>query len=93
MIVSRGKKRPGEHICVVERVDFDAKLVHTVEGNARGIGPDGEVFEGVIKRTRPWPKSKGGLGRRRSMKCPVSGLSQSAEIIWAYRPLAEDIVT
>lgn len=90
VIVTRGKKKQGEHICIVERVDLDTKLVHTVEGNARGIGPDGEVYEGVIKRTRPWPRGLGGLGIR-NMRCPVSGLRQSAEIVWAYRPLKEDL--
>jgi|ETNvirnome_2_130_1030620.scaffolds.fasta_scaffold03141_8 hypothetical protein len=92
VIVTRGKKKQGEHICLVERVDLDAKLVHTIEGNARGRGGDGEVFEGVIRRTRPWPKALGGWGRRGKMRCPVSGLSQSSDIVWAYRPLAEDLV-
>lgn len=91
LVVSRGKKKQGEHICLVERVDHEAKLIHTIEGNARGVGPDGTVYEGVVKRTRPWPKSKGGLGRRANMRCPVSGLSQTYEGIWAYRPLDDDL--
>jgi hypothetical protein len=91
VIVTRGKKKQGEHICIVERVDLDAKLVHTIEGNARGRGPDGEVFEGVIKRTRPWSVGAGGFGRRAKMTCPVSGLKQTSEIVWAYRPGAEDL--
>jgi len=90
VVVSRGKKRQGEHICIVEHVNHAAKLVHTIEGNAKGLGPDGTVFEGVIKRTRPWPRANGGLGRRSGQTCPVSGLRQSAEIVGAYRPLPED---
>lgn len=92
LVVGRGKKRQGAHICIVERVDEQAKLIHTIEGNAKGIGPDGRVFEGFVKRTRPWQRSKGGLGRRWKMRCPVSGLRQTYEAMWAYRPLAEDLI-
>jgi hypothetical protein len=91
VVVSAGRKRQGEHICIVDRVDLDAKLVHTIEGNARGVLGDGTVGEGVIKRTRPWSRGAGGWGVRPNMRCPVSGLRQSAEIAHAYRPVAGDL--
>jgi len=75
VVVGNGKKRWGDHICLVERVQ--GGLVYTIEGNARGVGPDGDTFEGVVKRTRPPQKSRA--------RCPVSGLRQAYEVMWAYR--------
>lgn len=81
---ARGGKRWGDHICLVERVDRDAGLIHTVEGNASGWVPGGvkgdeaACREGVIRRTRP-------LGRASRALCPVSGLKQTAGAFAVYR--------
>jgi hypothetical protein len=42
----------GAHITICESVDFENGEVHSIEGNARGVGPDGERYEGVVKQTR-----------------------------------------
>ena len=47
--------RWGAHITVCERVDGDAHRVLTIEGNARGTGPDGSRYSGVIRQARPFP--------------------------------------
>lgn len=87
-IVSNGAKPEGEHVITIERIRGDG-LIDTIEGNARGIGPTGEIFEGLVRRTRPLPRTAGGPGRSRE-KCPVSGLGQSMELIHVYRFLPED---
>lgn len=89
VVVSRGVKAAGEHICIVEELGPEPGLLTTIEGNARGLGPDGEIFEGVIRRTRPLPAAAGGPGRS-SAKCPLSGLSQTYEVAHAYRFAPED---
>lgn len=81
---ARGGKVWGDHICVVERVDADAGLIHTVEGNARGWvaggakGDPDACREGVIRRTRPMRPGRRG-------PCHVSGLRQSAHALCVYR--------
>lgn len=44
------RKRYGDHITIVERVD--ELLVTTIEGNGHGRLPDGSSGEGVVRRTR-----------------------------------------
>lgn len=43
----------GHHGCLVERVDPIAQVAHTFEGNATGTGPDGTVYQGVVRGVRP----------------------------------------
>jgi hypothetical protein len=43
----------GSHVTLVERWDPVASVLHTIEGNATGIGPDGSRRQGVIKHQRP----------------------------------------
>lgn len=40
----------GHHVTLVERVE--GATAYTVEGNATGTGPDGTIYQGVIRRTR-----------------------------------------
>lgn len=81
---ARGGEPWGDHICMVERVDRSAGLIHTVEGNARGWvtgaakGDPDACREGVIRRTRP-------LRPGRHAPCPVSGLKQGAHAFAVYR--------
>jgi len=42
----------GNHVTIAETVDEDG--VHTLEGNARGNGVNGERYEGVIRSFRPF---------------------------------------
>ena len=50
--VSPGAKKWGSHITIVESVDLALGVVNTIEGNAKGLGPDGQRYEGVIKQKR-----------------------------------------
>lgn len=50
---SRGALDCGTHVALVERWDPVAGVLHTVEGNATGLGPDGSRYQGVVKQTRP----------------------------------------
>jgi hypothetical protein len=47
-----GKKGYGTHICLVESYDPVTGVLNTIEGNARGLGPNGERQQGVIKTSR-----------------------------------------
>ncbi len=82
LVVGDGKVVRGTHITIVERVE--GSIVFTIEGNARGVLPDGTVGEGVIRRTRMIGKAS------RSARCEVSGLSMTMRALHAYRPLPED---
>lgn len=42
----------GNHIVLVTSAPDDMGLFNTIEGNAHGEGPDGDMIEGVIKRQR-----------------------------------------
>ena len=93
MVGARRKRKgrvlvEGEHFAMVEHVE--GGMVHTIEGNAIGLGPDGRVFEGVIRRTRPLPKSAGGPGWSSAARCTVSGERQLMEVMHAVRFGAED---
>lgn len=87
-------KRFGTHICVaVAGYDGGAVrsgVVHTVEGNARGVMPDGGIAEGVVRRSRPLSKKHGGPGFGGT--CAESGLGQWAEVMHVYRPTEDDRV-
>jgi len=48
---------PGKHGTVVE--SFDGKTFLTIEGNARGLGPDGKSRQGVVRASRPLGLTKG----------------------------------
>lgn len=48
MIVGGIGTGPGKHITMIDRVT-DGQI-HTVEGNARGNGPDGKRRQGVVRR-------------------------------------------
>lgn len=45
-------KVAGSHITICAEVAADGKSIYTFEGNARGAGPDGKRYEGVIKQQR-----------------------------------------
>ena len=51
------------HGTLVREVDWGRGEILTVEGNAKGVQPDGEVREGVVHQRRPLPRS--GLPARR----------------------------
>lgn len=72
----KGSKRWGSHITICDSFDAAAAVVHTVEGNARGTGPDGARFEGVIRQDRSLPKP--GLS------------SRSYRVMHVVRPLPDD---
>lgn len=44
----------GQHITLVERWDAELGAMHTVEGNATGRGPDGTIYQGVVRQLRRW---------------------------------------
>lgn len=88
-VVSDGSLPEGEHIVFVAGV-LPGGVLLTIEGNARGLGPDGKVYEGVIKRTRPLPKRFGGPGINAKLRCPVSGRSQTTQVVHVYRFLDDD---
>lgn len=50
LIVGDGVPAYGDHITLVE--SFDGHAFHTIEGNGRGMGPDGKPRQGVVKATR-----------------------------------------
>lgn len=52
--------REGRHIGIVISVDPASGTISTFEGNARGKGPDGEQYWGVVQGTRkiPYPGQK-----------------------------------
>lgn len=52
VVVTRGKKRWGDHITICAEPPRDAKTYRTIEGNARGLGPTGKRYEGVVKNRR-----------------------------------------
>lgn len=66
----------GAHITICEEPDPAAGLVRTLEGNARGTGPDGSTYEGVIRQTRPL--ESGNLPK------------QKYRVMHVIRPLVED---
>ena len=69
-----GGKRWGAHITICD--EPAAGLVHTLEGNASGMGPHGDSHEGVIRQSRP---------------LPGSGLPPSRyRVMHVIRPLPED---
>ncbi len=43
----------GSHVTLVERYDPAQEMFLTLEGNARGIGPDGKNRQGVVRAARP----------------------------------------
>lgn len=88
-VVSDGSLAEGEHIVFVLDV-LPGGVLLTAEGNARGLGPDGKVYEGVVKRTRPLPKRFGGPGVNAKLRCPVSGRPQTMQVVHVYRFLDED---
>jgi hypothetical protein len=55
-IIGRGTARVpwGSHITLCDSVEPDGWL-RTYEGNARGVGPDGTTYEGVIRQRRALP--------------------------------------
>lgn len=48
----RSKWPYGHHVTMIERVEDD--VAYTVEGNATGRGPDGTIYQGVIKAQRKY---------------------------------------
>lgn len=89
VVGGEGGKSWGDHITIA--VEVHGGLIYTVEGNARGLLPDGSEGEGVIKRTRPLPKTAGGPGISNA-ECPVSGRPQSMEVMHVYRPRPADFI-
>ena len=63
--VTKARPRWGEHIVIAAGPatphDEDS-TIPTVEGNASGAGPSGEVHEGVIRRSRPCTPTTGAKG-------------------------------
>ena len=56
VIVGDKRKKCGNHITLCRGVDGDDVL--TFEGNARGPGPGGRNYEGVIRKRRPFDTPK-----------------------------------
>lgn len=50
MLVGGVATGPGKHVTMIESVDAENRI-HTLEGNARGLGPDGKRRQGVILRS------------------------------------------
>lgn len=50
--VKPGANKWGYHITIVEDVNLSLGTVNTFEGNAHGLGPDGQRYEGVVKQVR-----------------------------------------
>lgn len=90
VVVGDGGKREGDHIVTVIAVGEYPGLLTTIEGNASGLGPNGKVFEGVVKRTRALPARFGGPVHNPAIRCPISGLKLSARAMHAYRFLDDD---
>lgn len=67
----------GQHITICERFDAERGEVHTIEGNATGLLPDGTTAEGVIRRRRSLPRP---------------GLSDKSWVMHVIRPLADDFL-
>ncbi len=44
----------GNHITICKSVELATESITTLEGNAKGMGPDGAFYEGVISRARPF---------------------------------------
>ncbi len=44
---------PGKHVTLVEHFDEKDAVFHTIEGNGRGLGPDGKPRQGVVRARRP----------------------------------------
>lgn len=88
-IVSDGSLWYGEHITLVVEPPYEDSdgraLITTIEGNARGIGPNGDSYEGVIKRTRPLQPMPA------RARCPISGRKQVAHVINVFRFQPEDL--
>jgi len=53
MLVGKGK---GSHITLVFAVDGD--VIHSIEGNSTGTGPDGSRYEGVVRHDRARSEAK-----------------------------------
>jgi hypothetical protein len=67
-----GSKR-GKHIALCSAAPTE-KGVPTIEGNAKGKGPDGKTYEGVVRQFRPWKPKK----------------EKTYRPLLAYRPLPGD---
>ena len=54
VVYSSDQKTPhyGNHITIALSAPDDDGLFETIEGNAKGMGPDLDIREGVIKRKR-----------------------------------------
>jgi len=52
VVVTRGKKRWGDHITICLEPPRDGETYRTIEGNARGMGKGGKRYEGVVKNRR-----------------------------------------
>jgi hypothetical protein len=52
-LVGDGKPDYGDHVTLVERVDLETGMLHTVEGNGGGVGPRGNRRQGIVRAQRP----------------------------------------
>lgn len=64
----------GEHICLVESFDAQAKVFLTYEGNGTGTGPNGERQQGVIRGRRALGGAAGSWMARRLLRPAPSDL-------------------
>lgn len=60
-VVGKARSTAGDHIVIVEKVTETSIL--TVEGNAHGLGPQGQQWQGVIRRERPFDAARGSTYR------------------------------
>jgi hypothetical protein len=70
---SKGAKHWGSHVTMALGAPVNGEIP-TVEGNAKGAGPNGERYEGVIRRSRPL----------------ASNNPKTYRVLWVLRPLDED---
>lgn len=69
---------PGKHVTLVESFDAPRRVFNTIEGNARGRGPDGRTRQGVVRASRP-------LG------LPSGASPTTYHARWLIRPASTDL--
>jgi len=53
VVVGDGSPAAGDHITIATGVDLARGIIHTVEGNGSGNGPDGKSRHGIVVAERP----------------------------------------
>lgn len=52
LLVGGASSGYGTHVCLVESFDANRRIFHTIEGNAHGLQPDGQIRQGVVRNQR-----------------------------------------